>query len=218
MKALLASLAILLVFTVALHAASEPSLQDLNDACESALRRGDYPRAGSRCRDAAELAQRVAPGSLEQAEAQGQLGLLLADEGRYDEAAVLVAQATSIIETIFGRYDPMVVPALQRQALVEQLRGRFTVAERLLLRAEDILGLSSEPDEAQLAAVLQSRGLLYFDMHRYAEAERVLLRSLALLEHYYGSDDLPATMLLDLIERARAAALRPDAIAPPARD
>ena len=211
--------ALLLLFFVLMPGpllAGTPDVWKYNDACEQSLSAADYPRAVYRCEAAADLAARIRPGSPEQASALEHLAQLRADQGRFDEASVLAQQASATIERVFGRDDPILVPTLNRQALIEQISGDFTQAERLLQRSQAILDLSAEPDDLAMADTQQRLGLLYNDMHRYAEAQRAFERAQSLLARYFGEDGVPKTMLPELIERAKAGALRPDAIAPDA--
>ncbi len=205
-----------LLFAVVLASsgAAEPNLQELNDACDIALRAADYQGAGKVCVAADKLAQEVTPGTPEQATALGQLALLRADQGRYEEAIALAQRATAIVQQVFGAYDPATVPALRRQALIQQLRGESPAAETTLLQALNILKLSSTPDMAAIAELQQRLGQLYYATHRYAESQAALEAALVPLESYYGSDDPHVTDVRALIERAQAAALRPDAIPP----
>lgn len=206
--------ALLLAVVLASSGAATPNLQELNDACDTSLHAANYHRAGNVCAAADKLAQEVAPGTPEQATALGQLALLRAEQGRYDEAIVLAQRATAIVQQVFGAYDPATVPALRRHALIQQLRGESPAAEALLLQALNILKLSTTPDIATIAELQQRLGQLYYATHRYAESQAALEAALSPLERYYGSDDPHVTDVRALIERAKAAALRPDAITP----
>ncbi|MDB5971208.1 MAG: Pilus assembly protein PilF [Hydrocarboniphaga sp.] len=218
MKALTALLALIGAVSAAASAtpllAAVPDLWAYNDACEQALRDADYLRADYRCQAAADLAARIRPGTPEQASALDHLAQLRADQGRFEEAIRLAEQASTITESSFGPLDPMLVPVLLRQALIEQICGDTAHAELLLLRAQGILDLSAEPDDLEIAETQQRLGLLYYDLHRFDEAQQAFSQVHSRLERYYGAGNVPETLLPSLLQRARAAAARPDAIAP----
>ncbi|WP_428312077.1 tetratricopeptide repeat protein [Hydrocarboniphaga sp.] len=194
--------------------ATPPDVWSFNEACDRALRSADYPNAIYKCEAAADLAVRLRSGAPEQATAFENLAQLRVDQGQFDDATLLAQQAADVTEAVFGADDPMMVPALRRQADILQVTGNISLAERKLLRAQAILGLSYEPDDLEIAETQGQLGILYLASHRYQEAYTAFNAAHASLIRYYGEENLPSSDLPQLLERARRELNCQDTVAP----
>jgi tetratricopeptide (TPR) repeat protein len=114
------------------------------------------------------------------------VGIYLSERGLYDEAEVLLTQALTIEETLFGAEHPEVPPVLNALAGVYHDKGRYHQAELLLLRSlvlgEKLLG----EEHPTVGKSLNLLARTYHKQGKYSEAEPLLQRALALRQRVLG--------------------------------
>lgn len=113
-------------------------------------------------------------------------GIYLSDRGLYDEAEMLLAQARTIAETLFGTEDVRVIPFLNALAAVYYKKGRYDLVEPITLRSLTLGEQSSGVDDPDLGASLNTLARTYHKQGRFAEEEPLLLRALALRQKVLG--------------------------------
>ncbi|CAM9100048.1 unnamed protein product, partial [Laminaria digitata] len=122
------------------------------------------------------------------ASVSGDLGNMLADQGKYAESEALCRRSLSIREKTLGQEHPHVATSLGNLGVLLQRQGKNDEAEPLLRRSlaaqEKALG-SEHPDVAQSLLYLAS---LSEDQGKYAESETLHRRSLAIREKVLGSE------------------------------
>jgi eukaryotic-like serine/threonine-protein kinase len=126
------------------------------------------------------------------------LGLLRADEARFDEAERLVRQALQIDQRILPPTDPALAAATHALGMVLEDRGDYKNAKQVL---EEAVRLRSTPgsNQADLAASLMELANTDFYAGRYAESEALNRRLLLMHTQLYGaSHPLVADDLINL--------------------
>lgn len=114
------------------------------------------------------------------AEASFQLGRLEAAENRFGEAERLYLRARDLWQRVLGPTHRYVAIVLTKLADLYRAQGRYGEVESLYLEALSIAkSLSDTEGEARC---LNNLGVLYVDLARYADAQRVLEAALALKE------------------------------------
>jgi len=117
-----------------------------------------------------------------------ELGLILHQSGRYDEAEALFRRSLAVTEDMLGHRHPAYSATLYNLSCVLSAQGEYVEAERLL---RDVLALGSMTPESEstlrgaalsaLAGMLSERG-------EYIEAERLLGEALAIKEKSRGRE------------------------------
>jgi tetratricopeptide (TPR) repeat protein len=116
------------------------------------------------------------------------VGIYLSERGLYNEAEVLLTQALTIEEALFGADHPRVPTVLNALAGVYHDKGRYHQAELLLLRS---LALSEKLLGEEHPTVGKSLNLLartYHKQGKYGEAEPLFQRALALRQRVLGPE------------------------------
>jgi CHAT domain-containing protein/tetratricopeptide (TPR) repeat protein len=135
---------------------------------------------------------------------RSELATLLIAQERLDEAELLLKRNLSNSQAR-GRG---VADSLAELAYLYARQGRDAEAEAMYKRSidgmEDVIkrlgpGTFSAPETISLALKLHSLGLLYNAQGRYAEAEKPLQRSLALIERWEGSESRPIRLRLEAL-------------------
>jgi tetratricopeptide (TPR) repeat protein len=134
------------------------------------------------------------------------LALLCQAQGRYADAEPLHKRSLAILEKAFGADHPNVAKALNNLAALYDDQGRYADAEPLYRRSLAVQEKVLAPDHPDVAdsaeqpggALSSPRSLsLYHYQGRYADAEPLLKRSLAIYERAFDPDSI-ATALNDL--------------------
>jgi tetratricopeptide (TPR) repeat protein len=114
------------------------------------------------------------------------VGTYLYQRGLYDQAEVILLQASALQEALFGTNHHEIVPILNELAGVYHKQGRYSQIETILLRS---LALSEKQSgmELEIAESLNILGRTYHKQGRYKEAEPRLERALALRQQVLGS-------------------------------
>ncbi len=151
-------------------------------------------KAAARYSEAERLARQV----LEMVSAQGNsiaignwstnLGNVLSDAGRYEEAAQFLKQSLAIREQTSGAHDPIVAASLNNLALVFKKQGQYANAELLHKRALAIEENALGPDDPGVADSLDNLANVIQIQGRLAEAEPLYKRGLAIREQRLGPD------------------------------
>ena len=95
--------------------------------------------------------------------------------------------------------------SIHKLALLYQDQHNYEEAERLYQKVLVLLKPAAEPNDPELAGVLNNLGRLYFEQKRYKEAERLIRNSLAMVEARFGKEHPKvARRLANLAELAYA--------------
>ncbi|KFE58909.1 tetratricopeptide repeat protein [Hyalangium minutum] len=116
------------------------------------------------------------------------LGLVLIELGRYDEALRECEAALALREKVLGPEHPEVASSLSDLAIVFSKQGQYEkarqMAERVLAIREKVLG----PEHPSVAAALNSLGAELWDLGRHEEARAAFARGLVLREKTLGPE------------------------------
>lgn len=126
--------------------------------------------------------------------AANNLGVLLIDLKRWDEAAPLLARALSIWERTLGERHPQTLAALNNLGVLYLHLGRFDLAEPYLARAVKIGAKILPPDHPNLAAYMNSYGLALRKLDRKTEARQFQEAAREAREHYDRANALGFTV------------------------
>ncbi len=100
-------------------------------------------------------------------------------QGRLPEAEDLAKRAFSVRKDLHGDDHPETARSLNDIAVLAMEEGRFADAISIL---EDLSTHSNTPDETVLGLALDNLGMAYYSSERFADAERVFERALAIRE------------------------------------
>jgi tetratricopeptide (TPR) repeat protein len=125
---------------------------------------------------------------------------------RYEEADIYFVRAQTLFERKFGRFDRTVGLCLEERGRAALGDERFTDAEKYLKEALELAESPrvktdfqinqyaqrwvQNPNQGQVAQILNDLGILYLHMKRYDESEDSFRKSLKLLEGKYGKNSL----------------------------
>jgi tetratricopeptide (TPR) repeat protein len=142
------------------------------------------------------LQQTVGPDDPAIARSQVNLGSLYIVQGSFAKAEQVLNRARASYEKLFG---PESVPpeVLYNLAKVYRRQGKLDPAESLCLRVLAVADNSSHTDDPAAAAALTVLAGVYYDRHRYAEAEPLLKRALTLSEDRFGPGHWAVARLLE---------------------
>lgn len=178
--------------------------------------RGELAEAEVLNRRALDLAEAFY-GPAEVASCLNNLGTVLRDLGRMDEAEIVLRRSIRVCDSQVGTEIPMMAVAFANLAYLCQIQQRYEVAITLMQRAveieENLFGESS-PEVAKRLLVFAN---LLLDMNHPVEAQAQLERALTIRQEHFGPkaeptlkicrrlDEVRATTAPKLFERARAA-------------
>jgi tetratricopeptide (TPR) repeat protein len=106
----------------------------------------------------------------------------LYQQGKYDEAIILVKQILEIREKALGPNHPAVAASLNNLAELYRNQGNYAEAEPLFQQSLAIVEKAFGPEHPLVAGILQNLAELYLNQGNYAEAESFLKRSQAIRE------------------------------------
>ncbi len=138
------------------------------------------------------------------------LAMLLADRGEAREAERLLRQALAIYEGSLGPKHQYVASTLTELGAVLTARGAGEEAVPVLQRAMDIRALAYEPGDPLAAATSAAYGHALAASGRYAEAEQLLLASIAALNASGDTSTRRVRLALEWIGELYDAWDRPD--------
>ena len=118
--------------------------------------------------------------------ASNNLGLLLQDTNRFEEAEPLMRQALEINKASFGEHHPAVAICLNNLGQLLQDTNRFEEAEPLMRRALEIDTASFGGHHPDVAICLNNLGLLLQATNRLEEAELLMRRALEIDTASFG--------------------------------
>ena len=151
--------------------------------------------------------QRLGSGHLDVAASLIGLADLHREQGKFAEAEPRFQRALRLREERLGSEHFLVAIALNNLANLYRDEGKYAEAETLYVRARRIWEQHRAPGDAQAplpfsnlerlyAKLLGNLAALYKDQGRYAEAEPLYLRAIALLEQHVGGESLDAAYSL----------------------
>lgn len=188
-------------------AASGSTVSTLNQHCVEKITSASYKAAQGLCLQAVHEAATHAAGQLEQVHALRHLAALDRDLGRFSDAQPLLDQALAIAEQRSGTADATpadhagLVTTLSDVALLYQIQGRQSDAEKPLQRALALADKTSDADSRLGTEIRYRLGLLYYDQHRYTDAEPLLSSAVTTAERDFGSQDPTTQALRDALAR-----------------
>jgi tetratricopeptide (TPR) repeat protein len=151
---------------------------------------GDLPGAQAVLQQAVALAEQppVGPAHPRLAQAMRQLGLVLMQRGRYDEADATMQRALTMQEQLLGPDHDEVSETLSNMGLSCIQQGNFRRAKGLLKRAVAIAELHVVPNQfpAKLSTALGYLAEVYIKLEDYALAQSMAEQTLALDEQFLG--------------------------------
>lgn len=147
---------------------------------------GKFDQADSLLRSALDQKRSISgPDSAEAAENLVALGFLRADQGNYKEAEKLIGEALAIDTAHLPRDAPALAKATGALGQVLESAGSYDQAIKIL---DEAVRLQSAPkgERAELARSLTSLAEAHFFLGRYAVAESLNQRALAIDRQIYG--------------------------------
>lgn len=150
--------------------------------------------------------ERTDPGGLMEATVDNQIGIDLAELGRFDEALASFARTRERREDLLDLDHPQVIDLVGNLAILERMRGNTEAAlalnQEAITRRERLVGA----DDLRLASMLHSRVDMLYDLQRYGEAMEVGQRALKIAEARFGPEGIALdTLLQSLAETASGA-------------
>jgi eukaryotic-like serine/threonine-protein kinase len=160
---------------------------------------GEFEQADSLLRSALDQQRSISGSdSIETAEDLVALGLLRSDRGKYKEAETLVREALTIDNTQQPRGAPALAKATESLGRVLENAGSYERAVKVLDEAVRLQSASGG-EQADLARTLTSLGEAQFSLGRYAAAESLSQRALAIDRQIFGErHPFVANDLIDL--------------------
>lgn len=150
-------------------------------------RKGDHERAETYLREALAIEERVlGPDHRNTAATLNHLGLSLQDRGDYEAAEPLLRRATRIFGERLGESHPFTGITLCHIAHLQHLRGHLQEAESDFDECLSILEASLPPGHDVLAMNRGKYGSLLTALHRFDEAEPILIDSYDKLQAHFG--------------------------------
>jgi non-specific serine/threonine protein kinase/serine/threonine-protein kinase len=133
------------------------------------------------------------------------LGTLLEDLGRFDEAEEKLTEANAIQDRTLDPEDPRRIPALSNLAGLYTARGRFQESESLFRRALELGDKEFGAGNPELAILYMNLGSVLSSLGRLEEAEQLLTGALEKMRGRVGDDHvsyaLAASVLAVLYQR-----------------
>ena len=124
-------------------------------------------------------------------------GLVLAVEGRFEEALREDGQGLAIQESLFGPTSPEVAESVNNVAVVLHELGRNEEAEENIRRAHAISAKLYGEDSGRVAFSNLNEGEILMGLGRFQDARTALARSKASLEREGASPYITGYLLLD---------------------
>ncbi len=138
------------------------------------------------------------------------IGVILKNQGKYDQARALVEQAAAINERLANGGDSSAL-ALSLHNLGEISFGQddFANAGTFYKRAMEMFERIHGPEHRDVAGSMNGLGTVYFSQQRYDEAEPLLIRSLAIREKILGPEHRDVALALNDLALVYSAQGRP---------
>lgn len=114
----------------------------------------------------------------------------LQDQGKTDEAVLLLARSLMLNETELGLEPFKVAVVLKAAGAIYQRRDDYVLAERCFRRSLEIRQQVLRPTHPDIAESLNWLGRLYQEEDDYVRAGPMLEQALEILEKEFGSNDL----------------------------
>ena len=146
-----------------------------------ALSTGDYEDAQQAYARALRLAEERGDVA-QRADALNNLGAVAAREGRYDDGALLFAQAVELQESELGSDHPDLADQLHNLGSMRRASGDHEGAATALGRALALRTAALGPEHELVAGTVHAIGNLHFARAEYVEAEVLLRRALQIYE------------------------------------
>ncbi|MGQ0721565.1 MAG: tetratricopeptide repeat protein [Candidatus Eiseniibacteriota bacterium] len=176
----------------------EAVVETLHRLGGNARARGDFDLAAARYEEAVRIA-REAFGERDSlaASALGELGMVLTDQAKYDEAEAVLGEALAAARA--GRHRRL-PHHLSNLANLEQKRGRLEAAEALYRESIELHRASAPHGDVATARAMSELASVLLQLGRVSEGESLNREALAMLRREYGEAGHPevATALNNL--------------------
>jgi tetratricopeptide (TPR) repeat protein len=170
----------------------------IDDHGNIAMGRGEFEKALTHYREALRIKQLALPsGDPDITVTTGNIGYVLVQLGRYEEAEPLLLAALADLEKTYGPTHPMTAGALGNLAECQWRLGRLDEALGNASQALAILEATTDPHNLAISVVLYDIARIERDPGRVTESERHFLRCLTLREKVLGPTSPEVAMTLD---------------------
>jgi tetratricopeptide (TPR) repeat protein len=157
---------------------------------------GQFPGAENVLERAMQLADTLhPPDPINRAMALNDLGILYKDTQRFEQAEQHYRQALHLLEQTLGADHLELAPLYHNLAGLEHAQDRFTEGEPFARHAIEIRAKHEGLETTGASGDLAVLGALLLGQKRYAEAETVLERSLAIWQGKYGPQHYEAAVV-----------------------
>jgi len=168
---------------------------------------GDYGEAESMMREALTIYEQLYDNGAHPrvAAAQNNLGRVLQQAGRYEEAMPHLTRAWELAGQLFGKDDPRYAVATANLGILYRMLGDYDRAEELLLGNLELRKSIFGPEHRTVGAGMSLLASLRLDQGQGADALALCDQALALFERIGYTN--PGVVLITQTRRARALAL-----------
>ena len=167
-------------------------------------------------------AQRIRKYLLNRAESEGketeeyalqllEMGSLLDDQGKYDEAILLIKESLGIYKNVKGNEDKDYAAVVDNLASLYCKQSKHNEAELLYKESLAIRKKVLGEDHSDYAMSLNNLALLYYNLRKFDSAEPLYKNSLAIYKRLYGEDHLEVTAGLNNLAELYQKQLKYDA-------
>lgn len=161
--------------------------ESLSDLATVRHGQGRYAESAELFREAIELLEPGGPAAAEElAITRGELGTVLADLNRMDEAEALFDLALPVLRSVPDG-DKELAAGLNNYGVFLLQSGRLEESERVLGEALELMARTRGEKHIELAYAVNNRAAILVRLGRLSEAEPLLRRSLSIREELFGS-------------------------------
>ena len=156
---------------------------------------GLYPRAYDLAKGALDSRlSLLGPNDPKTLESEGQVGVDLVYQGRYEDAEKMLRQAVDGERRVLGADDRLTLETMDRWAAVRGLQGHYDEQEKLEREVIELGTRKLGPENQQILRARTNRVAALWNLARYAEAEQEDRQLVALDRRVLGPDN-PRTLL-----------------------
>ncbi|MGI9072796.1 MAG: tetratricopeptide repeat protein [Bryobacteraceae bacterium] len=128
------------------------------------------------------------------------MGTIMLDAGKYDEAEKSFTDAMKIWEDLHRHNDPRPAVTLNNMAMTYVCRGRYDDAETLVTQAHQVFeALVPGSENLEIASSLNNLAVIYGIRGKYREAARLLTQALRIFEKLFGPDNSVVATCLETL-------------------
>lgn len=168
---------------------NDPIVGDVSNELANLIRDRDYETAITLYRQSERIVRPVSDERADLATTLSNLGMVLTDAGRFDEAEAALRESLAIRREIFGNDSPTLSVAMARLSRVHLYRGDYGQAEFEARRAIEIQERTLPKGHRNFAFSYVVIGLALTRNGKLADAEKFLREGLNLSLQKLGADD-----------------------------